>query len=333
MAADTPKDATPGTPDPSGSKFHFYSFGLVGANKPRHEGDGPCMMIEVFPQEKFTMSAGEITDNVEKIDVKGQDANGNAYQGKVESKPTITAMWLPIGEPNRITPPDVRRNEMVIIYRYADTQYYFWSTAFNNTLRKLETVTKWYSGTPDDGPNADTERTADNGYIVEVSTHDGHILISTSKKNGEKCRYTCAFDTKNGKFNLQDDLGTDIELDSVAGVLSATTENQIIHNTKKFTSNCQTFEVNASESVTFNTPKTKMSEDMEVDGNSLQKGFANFTTGIGGGGSGDTGADLEFKGNVTQTGNWTTNGQQTINGELTVHGTGTFDGNVNAPNV
>ncbi|BAQ02590.2 hypothetical protein [Ralstonia phage RSL2] len=291
------------------------------------------MMIEVFPQEKFTMSAGEITDNVEKIDVKGQDASGNSYQGKVESKPTITAMWLPIGEPNRVTPPDVRRDELVIIYRYADTQYYFWSTAFNNTLRKLETVTHWYSGTPDDGPNADTERTGDNGYIVEVSTHDGHILISTSKKNGEKCRYTCAFDTKNGQFNLQDDLGNDIQLDSVGGVLTATTENQIIHNTKKFTSNCETFEVNASQAVNINTPKTTMSKDMEVGGNSLQKGFANFTTGIGGGGSGDTAADLEFKGNVTQTGNWTTNGEQTINGELTVHGTGTFDGNVNAPNV
>lgn len=332
--ADTPPSDTPGTPDTQASKFHFYSFGIVAANKPRGGKDGtPELMLEVFPQEKFTMSAGEVTDNVTSTPVQGQDADGKAYQGKMESKPSITCMWLPIGEPNRVTPPDVRRNEQVLIYRYADTQYYFWSSAFNNLIRKLETVTHWYSGTPDDGTDADTARTGENGYIVEVSTHDGHILVSTSKKNGEAAAYTFAIDTKNGKVNLQDDLGSDIELDSVAGVLTATTENQIIHNTKKFTSNCQTFEVNASESVTFNTPKTKMSEDMEVDGNSLQKGFANFTTGIGGGGSGDTGADLEFKGNVTQTGNWTTNGEQTINGELTVHGEGTFDGNVNAPNV
>lgn len=325
--------ASPGTPDASASKFHFYSFGQVAANKPRHEGSGPCVMLEVFPQEKFTMSAGEITDNVETINVKGQDANGKAYEGKIETKPSITCMWLPIGEPNRVTPPDVRRGEQVIIYRYADTQYYFWSSAFNNLIRKLETVTHWYSGIPEDGKSAPTEKTSENGYIVEVSTHDKHILITTSKLNGEKCRYTVALDTANGKFNLEDDLGNELELDSVAGVLTATTENQIIHNTKKFTSNCEEFEVNASKSVQFNTPITGMSKDMQVDGNSLQKGFANFTTGIGGGGSGDTNADLEFKGNVTQTGNWTTNGAQTINGELAVHGTGTFDGNVNAPNV
>jgi hypothetical protein len=319
--------------DLQGSKFHFYSFGIVAANKPRHEGDGPCMNVEVFPQEKFTMSAGEITDNVEKIDVKGQDASGKDYQGKIETKPSLTCMWLPIGEPNRATPPDVRRGEQVIIYRYADTQYYFWSSAFNNLIRKLETVTHWYSGIPEDGKAAPTEKTADNGYIVEVSTHDKHILISTSKLNGEKCRYTVALDLANGKFNLQDDLGNDIELDSVAGVLTATIENQIIHNTKKFTSNCETFEVNASQGVSFNTPKTKMSEDMEVGGASLQKGFANFTTGIGGGNSGDTQAPLSFKGNVSQEGTWDTKGGFSIEGDFSVTGTGNFTGNCNAPNI
>lgn len=326
-------DATPASTSTPASKFHFYSFGIVAANKPRHDGDVPATNVEVFPQEKFSMSAGEITDNVDKIDVKGKDGAGNDYQGQIQTKASLTCMWLPIGEPNRVTPPDVRRGEQVIIYRFADTEYYFWSSAFNNLMRKLETVTHWYSGTPDDSSGAPTAKTADNGYIVEVSTHDGHILISTSKLNGEKCRYTVALDGKNGKFNLTDDLGTDIDLDSVAGILTATTENEIIHNTKKFTSNCQTFEVNASEGVSFNTPITKMSENMEVDGNSLQKGFANFTTGIGGGGSGDEQAPLAFKGNVSQVGSWDTKGKFSIEGDFDVTGEGTFSGNVNAPNV
>lgn len=310
------------------SKFQFFSFGTVAANKPRTDENGkPELKVEVFPQEKFTMSAGELTDNVDTIEVKGKDGDGQDYEGKIETKPSITCLWLPIGEPNRVTPPDVRRNELVIIYRYGDTNFYFWSTAFNNVIRKLETVAWWWSGTPVDGEGADTERTADNGYLLEVSTHDKHIILSTSKKNGEKCRYFLQFDMANGHFNLSDDLGNEIDLDSVAGVLTATTENEIIHNTKKYTVNCLTYTVNAKEGVKFNTPKVHMSKDLQVDGASLLKGFANFTTGIGGGGYGETTATLTFKGSVTQMGNW-----KTI-GNLDVEGTGKFSGNVDAPNI
>lgn len=323
------------------SKFQFYSFGKVAANKPR--GTDMC---EVFPQEKFTMAVGEITDNVEKIDVKGKDADGKDYQGTQETKASITCKWLPIGEPNRFTSPDVRRDEQVIIYRYADTEYYFWSTAFNDVVRKLETVAWWFSGTPKDGAAAETERTAENGYLLEVSTHDKHIILSTSKANGEKCTYVMQFDTGAGTWSLRDNLGNIIDLDSVAGVLEITTENKIIHNTKSYvinckdyTINCETFDTNASSRSNFKTPSLTTSKDFQVDGNSLQKGFANFTTGIGGGNSGDTNADLKFKGNVQQEGNWVTDGDQTINGTQTVNGdqhvtgTASFDKDISAPNV
>jgi hypothetical protein len=317
------------------SKFHFYSFGIVGANKPRNTD-----MVEVFPQETFSMSAGEITDNVDKIDVKGKDAAGLDYQGQIQTKPTITCKWLPIGEPNRVTAPDVRRNEQVIIYRYADTEYYFWSTAFNNVIRKLETASWWFSGTPVDGDAADKTKTADNGYFMEWSTHDGHIIISTSNKNGEKARYTMQFDTKNGNWMLQDDLGNMIELDSVAGKLTATTENEIIHNTKKYTVNTTdyivnttNYTVNATAGAKYITPLMQTNTNFQVDGASLLKGFANFTTGIGGGGSGATDAPLTFKGNVSQIGSWSTKGIFGIIGDFSVQGTGSFSGNVSAPNI
>lgn len=310
------------------SKFHFFSFGVVAANKARGSD-----MVQVVPTEKFFMMSGEMTDNVDKIDVKGKDADGKDYQETAQTKAPLTCKWIPLGEPNRVTPPDVRRNEQVLIYRYGDTQYYFWTSAFNNVLRKLETVGWWWSGDPNDSPDDLAKRTADNGYFLQISSHDKNIILSTSKLNGEKCRYRFQFDMANGHWTLGDDLGNEIELDSVAGVLTATTENKIIQNTKDYTVNCENYIVNAKTKVYFDTPKTTMSTDMEVGGNSLQKGFSNFTTGIGGGNSGDENAPLSFKGNVNQTGSWTTNGTQTINGELTVHGTGTFDGNVNAPNI
>jgi len=136
------------------SKFHFWSFGIVAANKPRNTD-----MVEVFPQEKFTMSHGELTDHVEEIKTEGVDDKNRKYADKIETKASVTCKWLPIGEPNRTTAPDVRRNEQVLIYKYADTEYYFWSTAMNNTIRKLETVSYWFSGTPIDDASSDTEKT------------------------------------------------------------------------------------------------------------------------------------------------------------------------------
>lgn len=317
------------------SKFHFYSFGKVAANKPLGSS-----MVEVFPIEKFSMANGEITDNVETIAVKGKDAGGEDYQGKMETKPPLTCMWLPIGEPNRVTAPDVRRDESVIIYRFADTNYYFWTNAMNNILRKLETAAWWFSGTPTEGEGAETKRTADNGYIFEISTHEKHIILSTSNKNGEVARYYLQFNTGEGNFTLKDDLGQEVEFDSPGGKINVTSQNEVNVKTKKHTVdceqyivNCKTYSVNASESATFTTPITTLSKDLKVGGKSLLVGFANFTTGIGGGGSGETAAALAFKGNVTQTGTWSTTGAFSIQGAFRVTGTGSFTGNVSAPNI
>jgi len=230
------------------SKFHFWSFGIVAANKPRGTD-----MVEVFPQEKFTMSHGEITDNIEEINTEGIDSKDRKYVGKLQSKVSITCKWIPIGEPNRTTAPDVRRNEQVLIYKYADTEYYFWSTAMNNVLRKLETVSWWFSGTSIDGESADKERTQDNGYFIEISSHDKHVVLSTSKQNGELCRYYFQFDMANGMWTMADDQGNEMELDSMAGILTVTTTNEIISNTKKYTINCDDMIVNASNSYTLNT--------------------------------------------------------------------------------
>lgn len=317
------------------SKFHFFSFGIVAANK-KHGSD----MVEIFPQEKFTMSSGEITDNVEAITTKGKDASGQDYEDKTETKPSLTCKWLPIGEPNRITAPDVRRNEQVIIYRYADTSYYFWTNAFNNVLRKLETVAWWYSGTPEDGASADTVRDMDNGYVCEVSTHSKHVIFSTSKKNGEVARYYVQFDGGEGNFTVQDDMGQMVEFDSVGGKINVTAEDEINATTKKYTVNCEqhivnckTSVVNASESVKHNTPITDLSGKLKVAGTSLLIGYTNITGGIGGGGEGSTSSPLDFKANVRQQGTWVSEGAITMNSTLTVAGKATFAVAITAPNV
>jgi phage baseplate assembly protein gpV len=327
------------------SKFHFYSFGTVAANKPRRGPDGHiCDLVEVFPKEKFTMSAGEITDNVDKIEVKGKDASGQDHQGEIKTKPSLTCKWIPIGEPNRITPPDVRRGEEVIIYRYADTQFYFWTTAFNNLLRKLETVAWWISGTDDE---TESERGPDNGYFIELSSHEKHLIFSTSKKNGEVVRYYLQFNMADGNFLLQDDLGQTILIDSVAGIIEVTSENEIIHNTKKYTINtdeyilnCKTSVVNASESATTNTKaftvnaddsSTTTTKNFDVtasSGTSFTTPDAKFSAKVtiaglltwsggmsGSGSSGGGGASATIAGKVAVTG-----GDVTVSGDVTAGG-------------
>lgn len=248
------------------SLLKFFSFGKVAANKPLYGPDGqPCTMVEVFPIERFTMSAGELTDNVDNIDIKGKDANGEAYQGTIETKAPITCKWLPLNEPNRITAPDVRRNEQVMIYRYGDTEFYFWTTAFNDVIRKLETALWWFSGTPEEGASAETQRNAENGYFMEVSTHEKHVIFSTSKKNGEVVRYYFQFDTGNGNFVLKDDLGQEIVFYSTEGKIEVTSEKDIVTNTKKHTANCEEYILNASKSVTINTKAYKLIADDTID--------------------------------------------------------------------
>lgn len=324
------------------SQFHFHSFGKVAANKPRGSN-----YAEVAAVETFSMMAGELTDNVETIDTGGQDSLGKNYVGKVTTKPTLTCRWLPMSNSNRVTPPDVRRNEEVLIYRFADTEYYFWTTLSNNTIRKLETMALWFSGTPVEGEGEDKTRTADNGYFFELSTHEKHVIFSTSDKNGEVCRYYLQFDMNSGNFTVKDNLGQEVEFDSPGGKINVKSENEVNVTTKKHTTNCEehvintkkstinteTFEVNASASVKFNTPIVEMSKDLKVSGASLFLKLANFTTGIGGGGSGDTTASLSFKGNVDQIGTWNTRGAFAIIGNLNVTGTGAFSGNVSAPNI
>lgn len=303
------------------SKFHFFSFGVVAANKPLYDKDGmPCDMVEVFPKEIFTMSAGEVTDNVETITTKGKDADGQDYTGETKTKASLSCKWLPIHEPNRITPPDVRRDEQVMIYRYGDTQFYFWSTAFNNMIRKLETAVWWFSGTPKDGKDADKKRTADNGYFLEVSTHEKHVIFSTSNKNGEVARYYIQIDGGNGNMIIKDDQGQEIMIESGDGRISVTSEQQIIHKTKdyvincdSYTLNCKTSVVNASESAetntkeftvkatsktTFTTPIATFSGKVDV---ALLLSFSGGMSGKSTAGGGAGGATIQIQGNANFT--------------------------------
>ena len=179
------------------SKFNFYSIGLVAKNKPLSS-----KIIEVTPTEDLPMLNGEITDNAKNTTATSTDASGATYSSKVTTTSTLKATWLPINNSNRLTPPDVRRGETIVIYRFGDTDQYFWNTLKDDSnLRRLETVIYGFSGNPTEGAPVDAE----NMYFLEVSTHKKIMHLHTSKKNGEPFTYDIQINAGEGYIQIQDD--------------------------------------------------------------------------------------------------------------------------------
>lgn len=188
------------------TKFYVYSLGEVAVNKKLDS-----RLIEVTPTEHLSFVDGQLTDNLTTQTSQGTDAQGNAYTTSVDTSVTVEAEWLNFTEPNRTTAPDVRRGESVLIWRYADSDKFWWTcNVARPDLRKLETIVHAYSDTTDESVKSGPDTT----YYMEISTHRGIIHIHTSKSNGEPFVYDMQLNCKDGSFLFQDDIGNYWSMDS-----------------------------------------------------------------------------------------------------------------------
>jgi hypothetical protein len=188
------------------SKLRFYSIGLVAQNKPLNTD-----VIDVTPIEELNMLEGEISANQTDIKATGKDGNDKTYSTSVKSTVTIKASWLPFGNSNRISSPDVRRGESVMIYQFGDADKYYWVTLKqDNHLRRLETTIFAFSATSKEVEKLD----ASNSYFLEVSTHRKIVTFHTSTANGEPFSYDIQIDAGKGSVTVTDNVGNTILLDS-----------------------------------------------------------------------------------------------------------------------
>lgn len=188
------------------SKLRPYSLGIVAENKALSSKD-----VEVVPYEQSPILDGEITSDSTDIKAKGVDSLGSVLEKTVSATLSVKAKWLPIGASNRVTAPDVRRGEIVMLYKFADADMYFWNTLKDDiSLRKLETVIYAFSATM----NESGEMNANTYYFIEVSTHKKLITLHTSKDNGEPFSYDIQLNTEAGYFVITDDIGNHILMDS-----------------------------------------------------------------------------------------------------------------------
>lgn len=190
------------------SHYHPFSVGIVAENKRRDSE-----FLEISPLEVLPMMDGPLSQSTEEHRAASSDSDGLAYEENTVMTATLRAKWRPMnGGGNRMTPPDVRRGEEVMIYQMGDSDEYYWDTMSNlNANRKLETATWAFSGTKDE---QDTDSTPENTYNFTVSTHEGKLGFQTSQKNGEKTIYTVEFNTKNGTIDIKDSAGNGIYLNT-----------------------------------------------------------------------------------------------------------------------
>lgn len=188
------------------SKMRFYSAGIVAQNKLPSSKE-----VEITPIEEIPFTDGEISSNVQEVSAKAVDAKGASYESRVNSTVTIKATWLSLSVSNRLTAPDVRRGEMVMLYQFGDTDKYYWTTLKDDIrLRKLETAIYGFSATKDEGAGVD-ENTI---YYLEISTHKKLVHFHTCKADGEPFGYDIQLNTKEGYLVITDDVGNYIHLHS-----------------------------------------------------------------------------------------------------------------------
>lgn len=191
------------------SNFRLVGIAEVSENKKRSETTIICWLKERFP-----WVSDPIRDQNNVTTGTGLDNNGNRFTTESSQSFNIKAEWL--GENHTTLPPDVRRGEQVFIYQVADSASYYWKAVCRPNdlaLRRLETTTWFINADPN---NADSSNTRDNCYVLEVSSHDKHIVLTTSAANGEKNTYMIQLDLEEGFFQVIDDQNNIIQINSNA---------------------------------------------------------------------------------------------------------------------
>lgn len=256
------------------SKFNIYSIGYAAENKALDSKD-----VNIFPAEVLPYADGEIIFEPIVLECSGTDYFGEKYTVKVKTSLSIKSTWLQFGS-NRQTAPDIRRGEKVLLWRYADTDKYYWTTlGMDDAIRRLETVVYAWSNVKDEDVKV---LTPDNSYYIEISTHKKHVTFSTCKSDGEPFAYQFQFNTKDGAVTITDDVENFIQLDSQERRLTFQNkdESQLVldkgkgyfNTPESIDFNTPVFNVNAKASINFTTKAMTVKADT-FTGNILASEF------------------------------------------------------------
>lgn len=196
------------------SKLKVFGMGIAVKDKPMFSDE-----VELYIPEQMPYVSGKIADA--KVEHKRTmvDSKGSEKTYEAEAVYTITASWLPDGNDNQITAPDVYKNETVKVFRFGDSDKYYWKTVFREPkLRKNETVATMYSNQPK--PSAEFDK--ETSYWTQVDTRKKRWHLHTPDNDGEVCKYDFIIETREGKVIIKDSIGNSFVLDSPNASFSIT---------------------------------------------------------------------------------------------------------------
>lgn len=293
------------------SKFQFYSIGIVVNDKTRNSDFADITPVEEITNVDKKISDFLIENNVSMPNIKGVTKTTSATGSAI-----IKARWLPLGQSNRISSPDLIKNETVILIRFADTDEYYWTTIFREPkIRRLETVLYAFGNLA----KGLVEWTKKSSYWFEVSTHDKYVHLKTTKSNNEAHEYDIKIDTANSTVEIFDELNNKFSLNSIDRTIEISQSeghsvkvtpdtielkdksgNSVILSTGSSTLTINVNSsviVNASNSVKLNTPVLDLSGNLVVGGGITMKGGggagASFT------GSGSFSGSMDVQGTIS----------------------------------
>ena len=206
----------------AGNKFSVF-FGIVLEDKLPNEEKLIVQLLEINP-----FSDGKVEIQTDTIEVG--DAVSEKFE-TVEVSNAIEAMYFSFLT-NRAYAPDVKKNEQVLVFRYADSQKYYWfPLGRDDYLRRTERVTIRASN----NLTIPQGLSDNNSYTLELDTkYVGHILLKSSKTSGEKFQYQIKIDTRKNTIQLCDDNNNQILLDSnVPRVMLSNNNGSMVDVVKK----------------------------------------------------------------------------------------------------
>lgn len=197
--------------------FIPYSLGIVA-----EDSNPDSRYITIYPVEKYPAVDGDV-NAVTALQTTNKNIDGGYTTTTAVKSYTIKAKWLAIGEPNRLYAPNVCKGESVQIYKFGDSDKYFWSaTGAELDIRKNEKAFFLFSNTSNIEARPD-----DSFYFVAFNTIDKYVRIHTSTSDGEPYGYDIDINTKDGVLTIQDTNDNSIVLDSGASDLTVTTNETV----------------------------------------------------------------------------------------------------------
>lgn len=185
------------------SKLKFYSYGLVSKDKERDSLIVKVMLTEIRFTSQERVKDAERVEAIEYKITRGVDYVTQAIGN------SIPATWINFNS-NRITAPDVKENDLVLIWRLGDTDCYFWQDRNVANVKRLETVVWAFNA----DPSNPTKNDLSNAYMLMVSSHDKHITLKTSQSNGEFCKFGVQINTGDGIITIEDNIENSFWFDS-----------------------------------------------------------------------------------------------------------------------